>query len=58
MSAPVNLNKARKARARAAQKTRADENAIVFGRPKAEKAAQKTRADKAARDLEAHKRER
>ncbi|MEO0929782.1 MAG: DUF4169 family protein [Pseudomonadota bacterium] len=34
---PINLNKARKARSRAEAKTKADENAIRFGRTKAER---------------------
>lgn len=33
----VNLNKARKAKARSARKSQADENAVKFGRSKAEK---------------------
>ena len=42
---PINLNKARKARARAAAKARADENAVKFGRTKAERAAEKATGD-------------
>ena len=34
---PINLNQARKAKSRAEAKARADENAIRFGRTKAEK---------------------
>ena len=34
---PINLNKARKARARAARKARADQNAVIHGLPKAAK---------------------
>lgn len=37
MSTPINLNKVRKARARAAKKVRADANAATFGMTKAEK---------------------
>lgn len=33
---PINLNKARKARARADAKAKADQNAVRFGRTKAE----------------------
>ncbi|GFE50352.1 hypothetical protein So717_21050 [Roseobacter cerasinus] len=58
MSAPINLNKARKARAKAAKTARADENAVRFGRTKTEKNAEKTQAEKATRDLDGHKRER
>ncbi|MEM9581948.1 MAG: DUF4169 family protein [Pseudomonadota bacterium] len=54
---PVNLNKFRKAKARAEKKVRADENAIKYGRSKAQ-----TRAEDAARKtqvarLDAHKRD-
>lgn len=38
--APINLNKVRKARARIAAKTRADNNAVAFGRSKAQKTAE------------------
>ncbi|MEL7093065.1 MAG: DUF4169 family protein [Pseudomonadota bacterium] len=37
MSTPINLNKVRKARARADKKARADENAVIYGLPKAAK---------------------
>ena len=57
MSKIVNLNRARKARARADRKARADENAIKFGRTKAEKAKDRQAADKATRDLDGHQRE-
>lgn len=53
----VNLNKARKARARSDRKARADENAVKFGRTKAEKAKDRAATDKTARDLDGHKRE-
>ncbi|THH38685.1 DUF4169 family protein [Aliishimia ponticola] len=54
----VNLNKARKAKARAQERARADENAVKFGRSKAEKTAAKTVASKAEKDLDGHKRDR
>ena len=57
MSAPVNLNKLRKERDRAARKARADENTVQFGQTKAQKDAQKQRAERAIRMLDAHKRE-
>ncbi|WP_299671570.1 DUF4169 family protein [uncultured Roseobacter sp.] len=57
MSAPINLNKHRKARAKAAKKAQADENTVRFGRTKAEKEANKAQAAKATRDLDGHKRE-
>jgi hypothetical protein len=54
----VNLNKARKARAKHEKRAQADANAVKFGRTKAERDAEKARAGKAARDLDGHKRER
>ncbi len=57
MSEPVNLNRARKARAKAEAKTRAVENRAAFGRTGDEKALAQARRDKAARDLDAKKRE-
>ena len=45
MSQPINLNKARKAKARTEKRAKADANAVAFGRSKAEKAA-----DRAARE--------
>lgn len=57
MANPINLNKARKARARAEKKASADENAIRFGRTKAEKNLEKARAEKARSELEAHRRD-
>ena len=56
MSEIVNLNKARKARARADGKARADANAVKFGRTKAKKSLDKANADKARSDLDAHRR--
>jgi hypothetical protein len=57
MSDIVNLNKARKAKARATKKARADANAAKFGRTKAEKTLERAKADKAHSDLDAHRRE-
>ncbi len=48
---PINLNKVRKANARAEAKARADENAIRFGRTKAEKVLDATRAEQASNRL-------
>lgn len=55
--APINLNKARKARARAARKQEADRNAVIHGMPKADRtrleqeaARWKARVDGARRD--------
>ena len=57
MNDVVNLNKARKARAAAEKQRQAAENRVRFGRSKAGKALDSARADKAARELEAKKRE-
>ncbi|HBZ43347.1 MAG TPA: DUF4169 domain-containing protein [Maritimibacter sp.] len=57
MSKITNLNQARKARARAEKRTKADANAAKFGRTKAEKRLEDTRAARAARDLDGHKRD-
>jgi Domain of unknown function (DUF4169) len=52
MSAPVNLNKVRKARARAAKKARADANAVAFGLTKATKDRAKSENSRTTRDLD------
>ncbi len=57
MTQPVNLNKVRKERARAAKKARADENVQRFGLTKSEKQQAKRQTDKAARHLDGHKRD-
>lgn len=44
---PVNLNKARKAKSRAEEKAKADENAVRFGRTKAQKVLEATQAAQA-----------
>jgi len=54
----VNLNKARKARARTEAEAQAAQNRLTFGRTKAEKALTVARNDKLAKDADAHKRER
>lgn len=53
----VNLNKARKAKARASDKAQADANAVKFGRTKAEKDLARAQAEKAARELDCHKKQ-
>lgn len=58
MSQPVNLNRFRKQKARAAKKVRADENATRFGRTKAQKELEKREAERAARKLDGKERER
>ena len=57
MAKPVNLNRVRKAWARAERKAQAEENAVRFGRYKAEKERDATQAEQAARLLDLHKRE-
>ncbi|WP_118135061.1 DUF4169 family protein [Oceanicella sp. SM1341] len=57
MTTPINLNRFRKQKARAEKKAKADENAVAFGRTRARKDIEKARAEKAARLLEAHRRE-
>ncbi len=53
---PINLNKVRKQRARAAKKAQADANAAKHGRNKAEKSLEDARAAKSRRDLDGHSR--
>lgn len=48
----VNLNKARKDRARSEDKARADANAAKHGRTKAQRLLEAARADKARRTLD------
>ena len=51
-NSPINLNKVRKARDRAADKAQADANAVKFGRSKAERLLDAARADKARSALD------
>lgn len=53
----INFNQARKAKAKADDKTRAAENRAKFGRTKGEKSLDAARADKLKRDLDGAKRE-
>jgi len=53
----LNLNQARKARAKAGAKVQAVENRAKFGRAKADKALDAARAEKLKRDLDGAKRE-
>ncbi|MBB94648.1 MAG: DUF4169 domain-containing protein [Rhodobacteraceae bacterium] len=57
MSKPVNLNRFRKDKARADKKARADENAVKFGRTKAEKDRARAEENLAERRLDGHKSE-
>ena len=54
---PINLNKARKARARAAAKQSAAENRVLFGRTKEERSAEEATRRKTAKVLDLHRRE-
>ena len=57
MVEPINLNKARKAKARAEKDQKARENRIKFGRTKAEKARDELSAKRRKRDLDQSKRD-
>ena len=57
MSKPVNLNQVRKARARADRRAKADENAVKFGRTKAEKELDQARERKSREAIDQHRRE-
>jgi hypothetical protein len=57
MAEVVNLRTAKKQAARKAARSQADINAAKHGRTKAERDLEKARAEKAARELDAHKRE-
>jgi hypothetical protein len=57
MTEPINLNRARKARAQAADKAQAAENRVRFGRTKTEKTASKLEAERARRAHEQARRE-
>ena len=54
---PVNLNRARKEKARQEARRQADANAAKFGRTKAERILDATRAAKARAILDAHRRD-
>ncbi|MEP6066662.1 MAG: DUF4169 family protein [Paracoccaceae bacterium] len=55
MSTPVNLNKIRKSKARADKRTKADANAISFGRTKSEKDAARDLKLRAVKQLDGKK---
>ncbi|GGL40190.1 DUF4169 family protein [Caulobacter rhizosphaerae] len=57
MAEILNLNQARKARAKTDAKVKAAENRARFGRTKADKTLDAARADKLQRDLDGAKRE-
>ena len=52
MSKVTNLNRFRKAKAREDARARAGENAVTFGRTKAQKELERAQAEKAKRDLD------
>ncbi|KCZ89197.1 DUF4169 family protein [Hyphomonas jannaschiana] len=54
MSDPVNLNKFRKAKAKAEKEQKAKENRAKFGRTKVQKQLDKSRADKLSKITEGH----
>lgn len=54
MDAPVNLNKFRKSKAREEGRAQANENAVKFGRTKAERLLEATRNSKAKIMLDRH----
>ena len=55
MAEILNLNRARKAKAKTDAQTKAAENRAKFGRAKADKALDAARADKLKRDLDGAK---
>lgn len=57
MAEILNLNQARKAKAKTDAKAKAAENRAKFGRTKADKALDAARADRLQRDLDGAKRE-
>lgn len=57
MAELINLNRARKARAREEAKAKAAENRVRFGRTKGETTVSRLEAERARRDLEGKKRE-
>jgi hypothetical protein len=57
MTEPINLNQARKAKAKADARSQAAENRVKFGRGKSEKLVSKLEAERARRALDQTKRE-
>ena len=55
MTEPINLNKARKARDRMKKKAQADENAVKFGRTKAQRVLEAAQTDKMRAALDRHR---
>lgn len=57
MAEILNLGQARKEKKRLKERAQADQNAVKFGRSKAEREALEKAAQKARRDLDGHQRE-
>lgn len=57
MAEVINLRSAKKQAARKAARAKGDENAVKFGRSKAERELQQAQVAKAERDLDSHRRE-
>jgi len=57
MAEIINLNRARKAKAKAEKVQKAEENRVLHGTPKHLKKLGKARDEKARRDLDAHKKD-
>ena len=57
MSTVTNLNRFRKQKARAEKQAQADENAVKFGRTKAEKRRDEAETVRSTRHLDGHKRD-
>lgn len=55
MTTPINLNKARKAKEKAAKSAKSEQNRAKFGRTKLQKKADTIRSDKAKSALDGHK---
>jgi len=55
MKDPINLNRVRKAQARADKQKQAGENRIRFGRTRVEKSLADAKAEKAAKELDNHR---
>lgn len=58
MEKPVNLNRYRKDKARADRKARADQNAVKFGRTKAQKDTERAETARITRLFDSHKQDR
>ena len=57
MTGPINLNRVRKDKARAAKRAQGDANAAKFGRTKSERARDAAEQAQAERKLDGHRRD-